>query len=67
MTFARPRLRRRRDFDFLTYAIGTPPENGTATATFGGIQYTPDAGFTGTDTFTYVANDGIEELAARRP
>ncbi len=35
------------------------PANGSVTlATDGSFTYTPDSGFTGTDTFTYQANDG---------
>ncbi len=42
----------------LTYHIVTPPQNGTVTVSGNIIYYTPAAGFTGTDSFQYVANDG---------
>ena len=38
-------------------AIGTP-RNGTAVEVDGDIRYTPQAGFSGTDTFTYTVTDG---------
>ncbi|MDT0687253.1 Ig-like domain-containing protein [Autumnicola psychrophila] len=45
--------------DELTAAIATQPENGTVTLNSdGSFTYTPDSGFFGEDTFTYVANDG---------
>ena len=55
------------DGDPLTLSIVTPPSNGTAEIDDGGtpddptdddIDYTPDAGFEGTDTFTYQVDDG---------
>ncbi|NVJ58804.1 MAG: tandem-95 repeat protein [Gammaproteobacteria bacterium] len=48
------------DNDPLTYQIVTPPSNGTISGTGPSFTYTPDPGFSGTDTFTYVANDGEE-------
>ncbi|WP_209020536.1 LamG-like jellyroll fold domain-containing protein [Nocardioides sp. 1609] len=45
--------------DDLTATVGTQPENGAvALAADGAFTYTPDAGFVGTDTFTYLAGDG---------
>ncbi len=42
----------------LTYVAGPKPANGTVTCTTAGVcTYTPDAGFAGTDTFTYVVSD----------
>lgn len=42
-----------------TYVVGNGPNNGTLTLNAdGSFSYTPDAGFTGMDTFNYVANDG---------
>ncbi len=39
--------------------FATDPSNGTVTIfDGGGFRYTPDAGFVGTDSFTYQANDG---------
>ncbi|MBU7320117.1 Ig-like domain-containing protein [Paenibacillus oleatilyticus] len=49
------------DFDTLNYHIGSQGSKGTATITdpvSGAFTYTPNAGQTGTDTFTYVVNDG---------
>ncbi len=46
----------------LTYAISTPPANGATsgldTAT-GAVTYTPNAGFSGVDTFQYTASNGV--------
>lgn len=47
--------------DTLSVAGLTSPMNGTAGVVAGGVLYTPNAGFTGTDTFTYRASDGILE------
>ena len=47
------------DDDPLTANGATQPANGEVTVDAdGSFTYTPDAGFTGTDTFTYLANDG---------
>ncbi|WP_425617458.1 Ig-like domain-containing protein [Anatilimnocola sp. NA78] len=47
------------DGDPLTAAIVTGPTNGTVSlAADGSFLYTPNAGFAGTDTFTYAAGDG---------
>lgn len=47
------------DGDTLTATALTNPTNGTLSLnTNGGFTYTPAAGFTGTDTFTYQVNDG---------
>ena len=43
--------------DPLTY-VTTPPSHGTLTGSAPNLTYTPAAGFTGTDSFTYTANDG---------
>ena len=42
------------DGDTLTYRMISGPANGT----FDGTDYTPNINFNGTDSFTYVANDG---------
>lgn len=44
--------------DDLTFQIGSDPAHGTLTGTAPDLSYTPDPGFTGTDTFTFVATDG---------
>ncbi|SEG42957.1 Ig-like domain-containing protein [Paenibacillus sp. UNC499MF] len=47
------------DGDALTYALGTPPANGTAVVTAGGTYtYTPNPDFNGTDSFTVTVSDG---------
>ncbi|PRX49648.1 Ig-like domain-containing protein [Salegentibacter salegens] len=48
--------------DVLTVQIVTPPANGTVSLDpDGSFTYEPDAGYFGTDTFTYIANDGEED------
>ncbi len=50
--------------DALTAILGISPTNGTLTLNAdGSIQYTPNTGFHGTDTFTYKANDGTGDSA----
>ncbi|MGJ8654793.1 MAG: Ig-like domain-containing protein, partial [Opitutaceae bacterium] len=44
--------------DPLTYSVVTPPSNGTLSGSAPELTYTPNAGFVGTDSFTYIANDG---------
>ncbi|HBJ36065.1 MAG TPA: hypothetical protein DDZ51_15225, partial [Planctomycetaceae bacterium] len=39
------------------------PANGSVSFTGGEVTYTPDAGFTGTDSFTYLITDGNDNLA----
>ncbi|MFC5450589.1 Ig-like domain-containing protein [Paenibacillus aestuarii] len=47
------------DGDNLTYAIGTGPAHGTLSAVNGtNVTYTPTAGYSGPDSFTYTASDG---------
>ncbi|MCA9201075.1 MAG: tandem-95 repeat protein, partial [Planctomycetales bacterium] len=47
------------DGDTLTAVVATPPTNGQLTLNAdGSFQYAPNANFAGTDSFTYVANDG---------
>ncbi|MBL4661481.1 MAG: tandem-95 repeat protein, partial [Alcanivoracaceae bacterium] len=48
------------DNDTLTYTILTQPTNGVLTAITPNLIYTPNANYNGTDTFTYLANDGTE-------
>ncbi len=47
------------DGDPITFAVVTPPAHGSLTGTAPQLTYTPDANYNGTDTFTYVANDGL--------
>ena len=53
------------DGDDLTATGVTQPANGEVSlAADGSFTYTPDAGFSGTDTFTYQADDGTAKSAA---
>jgi hypothetical protein len=45
----------------LTYSIATQPAHGTASVAAGMLEYAPAAGYTGTDSFTYRANDGLAD------
>ena len=50
------------DGDGLTAALKAPPANGTLTLNGNGdFSYTPNLNFVGTDSFTYVANDGVAD------
>ena len=52
------------DGDALTAVLVTPPAHGALTLSAnGGFSYTPAAGFSGTDSFTYKANDGKDDSA----
>ncbi len=42
----------------LTYSVESPPANGSLTGTAPDLTYTPNAGFDGSDSFTFTANDG---------
>jgi len=44
--------------DPLTYAILNGPTNGTLSGTPPNLTYTPDYDFNGSDSFTFIANDG---------
>jgi hypothetical protein len=46
------------DGDLLTFTVASQPANGTLTGAAPNLTYTPNTGFTGTDSFTYTANDG---------
>ena len=46
------------DFDPLTITGFTPPEHGFVVWVQGNLRYTPEAGFIGTDIFTYTISDG---------
>jgi hypothetical protein len=48
----------------LTATVGDPPANGTLTlASDGSFTYTPNAGFSGQDVFTYLVSDGTDTSA----
>ncbi len=46
------------DGNTLTVTANTTPANGTVTRKGGNVTYTPKAGFTGTDSFSYTISDG---------
>jgi len=45
----------------LTYAVTAGPAHGALTGTAPALTYTPNAGFTGSDSFTFKANDGMAD------
>ena len=48
------------DGNSLTYAVVAGPSNGTLSGTAPDLTYTPAAGYSGPDSFTYNANDGTD-------
>ena len=46
------------DSDPLTFTVGTPPAHGDLSGTAPALTYTPDAGYSGADSFTFTASDG---------
>ena len=52
------------DGDALTYAIVSGPANGTLSGTAPNVIYTPSANYSGTDSFSFKANDGTLDSAA---
>ena len=53
------------DGDVLTASLVGDASNGTLTLlSDGSFSYTPAAAFTGSDSFSYLANDGTEDSAA---
>jgi VCBS repeat-containing protein len=53
------------DNDTLTAVLSTGPSHGTLTLNSdGSFQYTPTAGYVGSDSFLYFANDGTQNSAA---
>ncbi len=46
------------DGDSLTFAIASSPSHGTLSGTPPAVTYTPDSNYTGSDSFTFTANDG---------
>ena len=53
------------DFDNLTYSIVSNPSNGTISLSGDIVTYTPTTDYTGTDTFTFKANDGALDSATK--
>jgi len=51
------------DGDLLTFAVLTPPEHGTLSGTAPDLVYSPDTGYFGPDSFTFVARDGTSDSA----
>ena len=48
----------------LTYAVATNPADGTLSGTAPNLTYTPNAGFQGSDSFTFKVNNGINPSTA---
>jgi Bacterial Ig domain len=48
------------DGDALSYAVTTPPTNGTLSHSGSVFSYSPSAGFTGSETFAVTARDGVD-------
>ena len=51
------------DEDVLTYSVLTQPSNGTLSGTAPNLIYTPSENFNGSDSFTYLVNDGALDSA----
>ncbi|MEN9798371.1 MAG: hypothetical protein RL653_2067, partial [Pseudomonadota bacterium] len=49
------------DGDTVSFAVVTPPSNGTLSGTPPNLTYTPAANFSGTDSFTFKTNDGFAD------
>jgi len=49
------------DGDALTYAVVSGPANGSLSGTAPSLTYTPNAGYSGADSFTFKANDGTDD------
>jgi len=45
----------------LTYSVVTPPVNGSLSGTAPNLTYTPNTGYIGSDSFTFIANDGDDD------
>jgi hypothetical protein len=52
------------DGDAITYAVATQPAHGTLSGTAPNLTYTPAAGYSGADSFTYRTSDGQAQSAA---
>lgn len=48
----------------LTYTVVTNPANGSLTGTAPSLTYTPNSGYSGSDSFTFRVNDGTANSAA---
>ncbi len=55
---------RDRDGDSLTFAIASNPSHGTLSGTPPAVTYTPNSDYTGTDSYTFTANDGTATSTA---
>jgi hypothetical protein len=53
------------DYESLIYSIVSNPSNGTVTLNNDIVTYTPTTDYTGTDTFTYKANDGYTDSSVK--
>ncbi len=51
------------DQDPLSYSVVSDPSNGTITGTAPNLTYAPNADYSGTDSFTFVTNDGTVNSA----
>ncbi|MGH1491262.1 MAG: M14 family zinc carboxypeptidase [Acidimicrobiales bacterium] len=51
------------DDDPITFSVVGGPNNGTLSGTAPNLTYSPDADYSGSDSFSFVANDGIENSA----
>ena len=51
------------DGDALAYTVTGGPSNGTLAGTGANLTYTPNAGYSGADSFTFTANDGAADSA----
>jgi gliding motility-associated-like protein len=47
--------------DALTFILVAPPANGLLSGTAPNLTYTPNVGYTGSDSFTFLANDGTDD------
>ncbi|MCP3993656.1 MAG: tandem-95 repeat protein, partial [bacterium] len=45
--------------DPISFTVGTGPSNGSLSGTAPNLSYAPNANFNGSDSFTYIANDGL--------
>ncbi len=47
------------DGDTLTYSVVSGPANGTLSGSGANLTYTPNPNFSGSDSFTFQASDGV--------